>query len=368
MQSLANKFLSNNLDKVKGKKVLLRASLNVPLKNGVPLSRFRIDAALKSIKLLRELSSTIYIIAHIGRDKKETLYPVYKELKKDIPELKFVSKEEFWSNKGEGIYLFENLRSFDEEKENDEHFAKHLAEFADFFVQDAFAVLHREHASVVSLPKFLPSFLGLQVEKEIKALSYALSKGNKSAFVLGGSKFASKEKLIKKFLKKYDKVLLVGALANEALAAKGFNVGSSKIEDGQIDKEVLLSPKLFLPEQFVAYDLESGKKRISDGTDVKKTEALYDAFAPEGFLENIDFALWNGPFGFYERGFVEGSKDFAKNLYLNNIETIAGGGDTVAVIQLLKASSAISFMSTGGGAMLEFLEKGTLPGIDALID
>ncbi len=359
------RFISKTAKECDNKKVLLRASLNVPIgENGNLSSDFRLKAALESIKAVSKTAKSLFIIAHIGKDEKDSLYPVYLELKKYIKALRFVSKEDFFKDKKDGIYLFENLRAFKGEKSNDFEFAKGLASMADCFVQDAFAVLHREHASTVSLPKLLPSFAGLLVKKELKALSLALMPQGKSAFVLGGAKFATKEPLVKKMLDVYDKVLLAGALANEALAARGFPVGKSKIEDGYIDPEVLNHPHLFLPEKYTV--VSKNRMRKSSGFDIEENEIIYDAFVPNSFLSSVDFLLWNGPLGFYEKGFVQGSASLLSQIEIFKPIAFLGGGDSNAIVEELHKEDLFEFRSTGGGAMLKYLESETLPGLEAL--
>jgi len=359
------RFISKGAEDWKDKKVLLRASLNVPLDNSGKISSlFRIKRALPTIKTLAKNSKSLIIIAHIGKGEKDSLYPVFLELKKHIKNLQFVTKDGYFKEKSEGVFLMENLRAFEGETKNDPDFAKRLASLADIFVQDAFAVLHREHASVVGLPKFLPSFAGFSVKRELKALKKALKPKSKSAFVLGGAKLSTKEPLLKKMLGIYDKVLLGGALANEALAARGFEVGLSKIEDGQIDPEVLNHPHLFLPEKYTVVSDSSMRK--SDGTDIRKDEKILDAFAPMGFLHGVDFLLWNGPLGYYEAGFVQGSASLISQIEIFKPEAYLGGGDSNAIVEELHKEDIFAFRSSGGGSTLYFLENETLPGLEAI--
>ncbi len=359
------RFISKNDEYFTGKKILLRASLNLPFgKDGKISSLFRLKKSLPTIKLLAEKAETLIIIAHIGKDGSGSLHPVFLELRKYIKNLQFVGKDDFFKEKGRGVFLMENLRVFNGEKKNDLEFAKKLASMADVFVQDAFAVLHRKHASVLSLPKFLPSYAGFLVKREINALKKALKPKGHSAFVLGGAKLSTKEPLLKKMLGIYDKVLLGGALANEALAARGFEVGLSKIEDGQVDPEVLNHPHLFLPEKYTV--VSSNKTRKSDGTDIKSDEKIYDAFAPMGFLHGVNFLLWNGPMGYYEAGFLQGSASLLNQIEIFKPQAFLGGGDSNAIVEELHKEDVFAFRSTGGGATLYFLENESLPGLDVL--
>ncbi len=358
-------WLDKNLDIVKGKKILLRASLNVPIdKNNEVIDEFRIEKALKTIKLLKKYADSVFIIAHIGKDENSSLYPVFKFLKKEIHSIRFVQKKDYFKEKKPGVYLFENLRAFSEEKENNEAFAKQFTAIADLFVQDAFSVLHRKHTSVVLLPKMLPSLGGLLLKDELEHLQTALEPKRPAAFVIGGAKFKTKEPLIAKMLEIYDKVLISGALANEALAALGFFVGASKIDDGKLDREILNNPKLTIPNKFTVQTRKGLRK--SDGRDIKKDEVIVDAFSPLTFLQGMDFLLWNGPFGWYEKGFTQGTASFINQIDIFRPEVFVGGGDSNAVIDIMEASRLFTFRSTAGGAMLEFLAQEDLPGLEAL--
>ncbi len=359
------RYLSKHLEDIKDKKVLLRASLNVPIdKEGKVLDDFRIKKALPSIRKIKKYARALYIVAHIGKDATQSLESVYLELKKHIKDLQFVRKEDYFKKRLDGVFLFENLRAFKEEKNADMGFARSLASMADVFVQDAFAVLHREHASVVLLPRLLPSLAGLLVEKELRALNRALHPKGFAAFVLGGDKFSTKEPLVKKMLERYQKVLLAGALANDALLARGYSVGDSKVEDGYIDPEVLNHPHLFLPEKYTV--LMKNSTRKSDGFDIKEGEIIVDAFPPLDFLYGVDFLLWNGPLGWYERGFSQGSAALINQIEIFKPKTYVGGGDSNAIIDELQKGDLFSFRSSGGGAMLKYLESETLPGLEAL--
>ena len=354
-----------HLDELSGKTVILRVSLNLPLSDdGRVLDEFRLQKALPGIRQLSKIAKSLFIIAHIGKSGSVSLEPVSKLLKKEIKGLKFVKKDDYFTPKKPGIYLFENLRAFEGEVLNDVTFAKSLAGMADAFVQDAFSVMHRAHASVVLLPKFLPSFGGRLLKEELLHMNEALAPQKPSAFVLGGAKFATKEPLIAKMLERYDRVLLTGALANEALAAKGVNVGKSKIEDARMPDGILKNPKLFLPSKYTV----SGRRglRKSNGLDIRDDELIVDAFSPLTFLQGMNFLLWNGPFGWYEEGYEQGTASFINQIDIFRPRTIAGGGDSNALIDKMDADELFAFRSTGGGAMLSYLVNETLPGLEAL--
>jgi len=364
MKRFKIKWVSDYPNDFASKNVFLRASLNVPIDDGKVADSFRLQSTLQTINFLRNQTKVLAIIGHIGRESTDSLHPVYKYLKKQIPELKFVPKEKYFDKLPPGIYLFENLRQFDGETECDEVFAGRLSSNFDLFVQDAFAVLHRPHASVVLLPKFMPSYAGFLVQKEIENLKKALIPPDDSAFILGGAKFETKEKLIGKMLDKYKKVLIVGAIANDFLKGRGLNVGASKVGGVPIPQEILNHPHLILPEKYTI--IKDGKIRKSNGKDIKDGEVISDAFMPLGFLSGVNFLLWNGPFGWYEKGFTQGTASLFTQLEIFKPEAIAGGGDSNAIIDELDAADLFTFRSTAGGAMLEFLENETLPGLQAL--
>jgi phosphoglycerate kinase len=268
------------------------------------------------------------------------------------------------------VVLLENLRIHEEEMENDLNFTNHLAQLGDIYVNDAFSVSHREHSSIVGLPKLLPSYIGLLFEEEIKNLSIVLNPPKPFLFILGGAKFETKMPLIIKYLEKADYVFVGGALANDFFKAKGLNVGKSLVsnEDFGISK-VLDKPNLILPKDLTV--------RNKDGIFVKEPEKILDddqildigveAIAElEKIINKSKFILWNGPIGDYEKGFRDGTLDLARAIIKSSAQSIVGGGDTFAVISKLNLEDKFSFTSSAGGAMLEFIYSGTLPGIEAL--
>jgi len=239
---------------------------------------------------------------------------------------------------------------------NDQVFAKKLSSLGDIYVNDAFSVSHREHASIVSLPKYLPSFAGFQLEEEVKNLSHAFKRPKHPfLFILGGAKFSTKMPLIKKYLKLADNVFIGGALANDFLKAKGVDIGRSLVSDQSFGiKNLLKNKKIILPVDFI-----------------KKNEAIIDMGIES--VENLGllikrskFILWNGPLGKYEDGGAEATRKILQLVANSKAESIIGGGDTVALVSEMKMEKKFSFVSTGGGATLDFLANGTLPGIKAL--
>jgi phosphoglycerate kinase len=248
--------------------------------------------------------------------------------------------------------------------------AEDLANLADIYVNDAFPVSHREHASIVSLPKKLPGYIGFQFKKEIDNLSKAFNPEHPFLFILGGAKFETKINLVRKFLDLADKVFLGGALVNSVFKRMGYEVGVSLVDDGMLNLDfVLNNPKIILPRDV------SVRGPVGDGvklpTEVRKDknildigdETLGDLVAEVGRAKYI---LWNGPLGNYEKGFDMMTKKTAEAIANSGATTIVGGGDTLAVIESLGIMDKFTFVSSGGGAMLDFLANGTLPGLEAL--
>ena len=255
--------------------------------------------------------------------------------------------------------------------ENDLNFAKKLSKIGDVYVNDAFASSHRAHASIVGLPKFLPSYAGFQLEREIKNLSKVFKKPKHPLlFILGGAKFSTKIPLIQKYLKLADYVFVGGALASNLLKAKGYEIGKSLVNNSNYNlKSILKDKKLILPEDVV---VKSGNKLITKKIQkVKKDEIILDI----GFksvknlmqlIKKSKLIFWNGPLGKYEDGGGRATKKLLKLVSGSKAESIIGGGDIVSLVSKMKLENKFTFVSTGGGSMLEYLAKGTLPGIKAL--
>ncbi len=371
-------FLSQNKSAVAGKKVLVRADLNVPIDEGGVKDTFRIEALLPTISFLKEAGAQIIIASHIEGNHGEgatTMAPVVALLQEYFP-VSFVKDyfpaknpqidEAFSEGK---IVVLENLREYGEEKGNDEVFAKHLASYADVYVNEAFSVSHRAHASIVSIPKFLPSYVGLQFEKEIQALSKVFSPARPFVFILGGSKFETKLPILKKLYDKADFTFVGGAIANDFFKAQGLQVGRSLVSGSEADLSVFNEPKLILPSDVIA--AKDTKDRQTSPVNVAEDEIITDIGVESvnvlrNFIRDAKTIIWNGPMGNYEKGFVKGTEMVAQVVAETESFTIVGGGDTVACIRSLGISQKFSFLSTAGGAMLEYLLNETLPGIEAL--
>lgn len=357
---------------LKGLRVLLRADFNVPVEGGRVVDDFRIKKTIPTIKYLKQKGAKVIIVSHIGEDGTQSLEPVAKVLNKYIPTF-FVPQtlpQNLILRNGE-VALLENIRREKGEKENDKAFAKKLSTLADVYINDAFSVSHREHASIVGVPKYLPHYGGFQLLKEIESLNKVLEKPKHPfLFILGGAKFSTKMPLIKKFLKIADHLSITGALANDFLKASGFEVGASLVDDGDFGiKSLLNNKKILLPVDVVVDDDNKGiNKNVAE---VKKNEKIVDIGTEsvreiEMLIKKSKMVLWNGPTGNYENGWDKGTLMLLKILAKSKTQTIIGGGDTVALVSKLKMEDKFSFVSTGGGATLEYLSKGTLVGIKAL--
>lgn len=362
---------------VKGKRVLVRCDFNVPVVNGKVLDTLRIRAAVPTIQLLRKKGAKVILVSHIGRDPKASLKPVAAVLKKHLP-IRFVpsvsgsTAEKAVAGMQNGdVVLLENLRSEAGEQAGDKIFALALSSLADLYVNEAFPVSHRADASITLVPKLLPAFAGLQFENELKHLSLALSPKHPFLFILGGAKAETKIPLLKRYLKAADHVFVGGEIANDFYTAKGYEIGTSKT-DGDVPglSTLLKNKKLILPETVVVSGSDKKHKLVS-AQEVSKHEAILDiglpsidALAP--LIRKAKLIVWNGPMGYYEGGYTQGTLELLKLLVSAKGTTIIGGGDTAVLVDKKKLHDKFTFVSTAGGAALEYLATGTLPGIKAL--
>jgi phosphoglycerate kinase len=362
--------------------VLLRASLNVPIANGKVANTFRLKKALPTIEFLQQKGAKVILIGHIGEKGTETLQPVYEALKEFIPRLEWCPvtigepvRAAVRKLPAGGVLMLENLRRDKGEVMNDKKFARELAELGDVFVEDSFDVCHRAHASVVGIPEFLPAYAGLLVETEVKELSKALKPAHPAVAIIGGAKFATKEPVIIKLLNAYDRVFAGGALGNDFTKAMGYDVGTSLVSDAdpKAIKNLLANRKLAVPLDAVVGVLGSKQEvsRVSALGAIQTNEAILDngpktSEMLEGLVKNAKTVLWNGPLGNYENGFVDATRALVIAIAKSSAYSIIGGGDTEAAIEDLHVQEHFSFISTGGGAMLDFLAKGTLPGLQVL--
>ena len=379
------------------KNVLLRLDLNVPLDNGRITDTTRIDKILPTINFLLKSGAKIIILTHVGRPKGKvvnelSLKPICENLKNKLNEnVKLVSKNvkeikstDLFNGHDEKIIILENLRFYEEEEKNDNGFAKHLASLADIYVNDAFSCSHRSHASIFEITKFIPSYAGLQLNLEVDALNKITSEIQRPiTCIIGGSKISSKINIIKNLITKFDNIIIVGGMANNVLKYKGYEIGKSIQEDNcdKIIEEIFsLSKKenckIIYPEDVTIGKDLNGSPKIKELNNVSKDELILD-IGPKTIkiinllIEESSTILWNGPAGYFENpNFAKGSIGIAKKIIEKNknntIYSVAGGGDTVSFLNSIEATDKFDFVSTAGGAFLEYLEGKELPGIKAL--
>lgn len=360
-----------------GTTIVLRAGLNVPLENGAVSNTFRLLESLATVEALLKQSARVVILGHIGRDPELTLKPVWEEMKKHTSyPIGFVSdllgsdaEQAVRALKDSEAVMLENVRSVPGEKKNDPETAKRLASYGDVFVNDAFADSHREHASIVGIPKHIPGFAGPNFMKEYEGILPARTPTSPSLAVIGGAKFETKQPLILELLKTYDHLFIGGALANDFLAAKGYEVGGSLVSHSPEIAPLLDNEKLILPQDVVVSGPEGMTTRSVDA--VLPNEKILDigpasieALAPHVYTARS--ILWNGPLGYFEGGYKESTESLAKLVAESEAVSIIGGGDTVSAIHDLNIADKFTHVSTAGGAMLDFIAHGTIAGIDAL--
>lgn len=364
-----------------GKRVILRASLNVPIRDGRVVDSTRITETLPTIHHLRERGAKIIVISHLSGTADASLRPVRDVLSALVP-LAFV--EDIFSEDGKkalsemkqgDVVLAENIRRYLGEEANDGAFAEQLALLGDFFVNDDFTVAHRTHASITILPRLLPSFMGLRFAEEFAELSRAFNPEHPAVLILGGAKPETKLPIAKLFLEKMDAIIIGGIGANTLFQAKGYEVGSSIVAESIVpETEALLKNEtVVLPSDVRVVSENETETHVKAPNRVGVGESIVDA-GPQTIamlariVGSAKFILWNGPFGDYELGYTESTFALAQMLTESHAHTIIGGGDTVASIASMGLNSKFSFVSTAGGAMIDFLAKGTLPGIEALKD
>lgn len=369
------------MSEVKNKTILLRSDLNDSIENNILQNTERIDSAINSIFNLINNKNKIILTSHLS-DNQQSLLPVANYIKKHFTDGEFVfldtlDKEEIYNfiknninnNNNIKVIMLENLRSFHlaVEEKNDDIFAQWLASLAEYFVFDAFSVAHRQHASIISISKYLPHTLGDIAKKEYDNLSEIINNKNNLLVILGGAKISTKLPLIESLINSGVKVVLGGAMANTLLFLKGHNIKDSLIEsDIQIKKEILNNTNIILLQDL-------NKDYIWQNNMIMDINADSLEYKIKDILEenNIKDIFWNGPFGVCEKGFDASTNKIIQ--ILNNDKykdiSVAGGGDTLTAIKNWEISNKdkfnIKYISLSGGAALTFLERGTLVGIDA---
>lgn len=371
-----NYLSKQNPEQFTGKRVIVRVDFNVPIENGAvsESEAFRIHAVIPTITFLKNTGAKIILLSHIGRSG-DTLQPVADYITKFLPELgvKFIPEtvgdtvtNTILDLQNGEIILLENIRQNPSEENNDFEFSKTLASYADYYVNDAFAVSHRTHASVVGIPLFIPGYAGLLIESEIKHLNEALQPKSPSVLIMAGIKFETKLPLIEKLLPVYDSVILGGGLLNTYLQLSNISVGKSIIDESANLSSIIGNTKIIIPDNLVVERNEA--PAIVGIGEVLENDRIVDVVLTDSMKDLIQTAhtvVWNGPLGWYEKGYAQSTLDIVANLG-QQTHTIVGGGDTVTVIRKERLENKITFLSTGGGAMLEYLEKGTLPGLEVL--
>ena len=383
-----------NLNK---KKVLLRLDLNVPLKNGSITDETRINKIIPIINFLIKKQSKIIIISHVGRPKGKvitdlSLKPICENIEKKMnrkirlvkEDIFKLEKEDLFEDPNDQIVFLENIRFYKGEEKNDPNFAQHLAKLADLYVNDAFSCSHRAHASVSKITEFLPSFAGLQLETEISALKKVTSEIKKPiTCIIGGSKISTKIGIIKNLISKFDNLIIVGGMANNIIKYKGNQIGKSIREENcdLMIKEIFEtlkshSCKIIFPDDVLIGKNLDDEPQIKELNNIQDNDIILD-IGPKtldkikSVIENSETVLWNGPAGYFENpNFANGSYEIAqaiaKKNKKNSIYSVVGGGDTIALINKIKLIDSFNFVSTAGGAFLEYLEGKELPGIKAL--
>ena len=389
-------LLTENL-KLSGKKILLRLDLNVPLKDKSITETNRIEKVIPTINFLLKKKSKIIILSHIGRPKGKvnpnlTLEPVSKKLSEILGTEVLLIKDEINeklaykidSIKNTSVIMLENIRFNKGEEANEQIFAKKLSKLGEIYVNDAFSCSHRSHASIEAITKYIPSYFGIQIIEEVNALKKITSEIKKPvSCILGGSKISTKINIISNLIKKFDNIIIVGGMANTILKEKGLNIGKSINEDGckKIVNEIFKNVnkyncKIICPlDVIVSKNIDSsGKNKLI--SEIENDDIILDIGKNtiskiESIISNSNTILWNGPAGYFENPLFEnGTKQIAKIISTktkqDNIFSVVGGGDTVAAINKFNLFDSFTFVSTAGGAFLEFLEGKNLPGINAI--
>jgi len=391
-----NNLLDQNLI-LKGKKVLLRVDLNVPMKSGIITETSRIEKILPTIKLLIEKEAKIIILSHIGRPKGKivegmSLEPISKKISEFLNKEVLFDKNQINENtiskinkiSNGSIMMLENIRFNEGEEINDKEFSKKIASLGDIYINDAFSCSHRAHASIEGITKHISSYFGLQITEEINALKRITSEIKKPVtLIIGGSKISTKIKIIKNLIKKFDDIIIVGGMANTMLKHTGSKIGKSIYERDceNLIKEILEKSKAYncqinCPTDVVVSKNLYGIGKNKEIREIENDEMILDIgpktiLSIKKIIDSSNTVLWNGPAGYFENSnFANGTKEIIKIItektLKDKIFSVAGGGETVAAINKFNKLDSFTFVSTAGGAFLEFLEGKKLPGISAI--
>ncbi|MDC0590836.1 phosphoglycerate kinase [Gammaproteobacteria bacterium] len=367
------------------KSVLLRLDLNAPIQNGVVTNNERLLRSLPTISYLLEKGASLKIMSHLGRPEENDLFqeafslkPVVVELERlldrPIP-LHSLNEIESMDNFSD-LVMIENTRFNIGEKNNDPTLSKRFSDLADLFVMDAFATSHRAHASTTGVISFSDvACAGFLLDEELSALLKVKEDNNKSIAILGGAKISTKLGLIDSLSQSMDAVVLGGGIANTCIAAKGFNIGKSLIEPSMLKEaeQLLKNPKVIIPEMVVVSQSPDQPGREVAVDKVGENEAIFDispdyVLQLESIINQAGTILWNGPIGFFEKeNFDKGTIQLAKMIVASKAYSVAGGGDTISAAEKAGVLDKLDYVSTAGGAFLEFIEGRNLPALEALI-
>ncbi len=368
------------------KTVLLRSDLNTPIENGLVVNNERILRSLPTLNFIIDAGARLVIMSHLGRPEENDIFQEEFSLLPVVNEMEnLLNKKIMLYNLGEfekldkipKISVIENTRFCIGEKSNDIDLSKRLAGLGDLIVMDAFATSHRAHASTAGVITFSnEACAGLLLDEELNALSKVKENSKNSVAILGGAKISTKLSLIDSLSKSMDKIILGGGIANTLIAAKGNEVGKSLVEESMLPEaeKLLENPKITVPHLVIVSDNPDKPGRLTSIDSIEKNEAIFDVL-PESFadfetvLMNAGTILWNGPLGFFEKeNFDKGTIKIAKMICSSKGFSVAGGGDTIAAAQKAGVLGKLDYVSTAGGAFLEFMEGKKLPGVEALID
>ncbi len=363
-----------DIEALKSKKVLLRVDMNVPLGNDGIVGEhesWRIHKIFRTVEFLQRAGARVILLSHLGSEG-ESLLPIADYMQqfikvKFIPEVFGTLAEQALLHQQNGeVILLENIRIHEGEEDNDAQFALELAQYGDIYINDAFSVSHRSHASIVGLPEYLPSYAGFQFLDEIKHLSLLLTPERPFIVIVAGVKFGTKLPLIEKFVLNADIMFVGGALAHPLWRMQGVEIGKSVTDDSVDVTHVLEYPNIMLPGDVIT---DSHKEKNFEEIDAEEMIMDLGPATIENLSEILRQArviLWNGPVGNYIEGYSQGTLQLAEAIAQSGAISIVGGGDTVAVLYGQDVLSKFTFVSTAGGAMLDFLVNGTLPGIEVL--
>ena len=379
------------------KRVILRVDLNIPIQKGKITDKSRINKVIPIIKEFIKRNAKIVLISHLGRpkgkiDEKLSLKPITFILENLLNSKVYFCKESYGakviekSNKikpGE-VLLLENIRFNKEEEANESVFAKELSKIGDIYVNEAFSCSHRQHASVCEITKHIDSYAGKLLSKEVGIINMLTNKAEKPvSCIIGGSKISTKIGILTNLVKKMQTIVIVGAMANNFIKYKGYNIGKSFFEKDQenllkdiIKKCEASNCKLVVPEDVIVAKSHESEAKLKSLNEIEDTDLILDIGKNTvkkicNIIDESKTILWNGPAGYFElEKFSMGSNKIAKKIVQNtknkSLTSIAGGGDTVASINKSGCSDGFTYISTAGGAFLELLEGKILPGIKVL--